>query len=153
MKDRIDQKYNHERSVPLKFRTLAETLNPQPDAHVVFQRLLDFIERCDIASQLGLPRPEFKTLDGEAIFPEDEEPWWLTEVSKRISAEDRRDDEDGPATDDEGEEEQKEVSDEDPLSEHECVVESSGQHHNPNVAWRCAEPDAKEKEVDKPPAE
>ena len=45
------------------------------------------------------------------------------------------------------------MSDEDPLSEHECVVESSGQHHNPNVAWRCAEPDAKEKEVDKPPAE
>ena len=87
LKDRIDQKYNHERSVPLKFRTLAETLNPQPDAHVVFQRLLDFIERCDIASQLGLPRPEFKTLDGEAIFPEDDEPWWLTEVSKRISDE------------------------------------------------------------------
>ena len=135
LKDRIDQKYNHERSVPLKFRTLAETLNPQPDAHVVFQRLLDFIERCDIASQLGLPRPEFKTLDGEAIFPEDDEPWWLTEVSKRISAEDRRGDEDGPATDDEGEEEKKEVSDEDPLSEHECVVESSRQHHDPIVAW------------------
>ena len=107
LKDRIDQKYNHERCVPLKFRTLAETLNPQPDAHVVFQRLLDFIERCDIASQQGLPRPEFKTLDGQAIFPEDEEPWWLTEVSKRISAEDRRGDEDGPVTDDEGEEEKK----------------------------------------------
>ena len=135
LKDRIDQKYNHERSVPLKFRTLAETLNPQPDAHVVFQRLLDFIERCDIASQLGLPRPEFKTLDGEAIFPEDDEPWWLTEVSKRISAEDRRGDEDGPVTDDEGEEEKKEVSDEDPLSEPECVVESSRQHHDPIVAW------------------
>ena len=107
MKDRIDQKYNHEQSVPLKFRTLAETLNPQPDAHVVFQRLLDFIERCDIASQLGLPRPEFKTLDGEAIFLEDDEPWWLAEVSKRISAEDRRGDEDGPATDDRGEKEKR----------------------------------------------
>ena len=135
LKDRIDQKYNHERSVPLKFRTLTETLNPQPDAHVVFQRLLDFIERCDVASQLGLPRPEFKTLDGEAIFPEDDEPWWLTEVSKRISAEDRRGDEDGPVTDDEGEEEKKEVSDEDPLSEPECVVESSGQCHDAIVAW------------------
>ena len=111
LKDRIDQKYNHERSVPLKFRTLTETLNPQPDAHVVFQRLLDFIERCDIASQLCLPRPEFKTLDGEAIFPEDDEPWWLTEVSKRISAEDRKGDEDGPVTEDEqgDEDERKDV--------------------------------------------
>ena len=135
LKDRIDQKYNHERCVPLKFRTLTKTLNPQPDAHVVFQRLLDFIERCDIASQLGLPRPELKTLDGEAIFPEDDEPWWLTEVSKRISAEDRRGDEDGPVTEDEGEEEKKEVSDEDPLSEPECAAESSRQYHDPIVAW------------------
>ena len=29
LKDRIDQKYNHERSVPLKFRTLSECLNPR----------------------------------------------------------------------------------------------------------------------------
>ena len=41
LKDRIDQKYNHEKSVPLKFRTLSECLNPQPDAHVVFQKLLN----------------------------------------------------------------------------------------------------------------
>ena len=53
LKDRIDQKYNHERSMPLKFRTLAECLNPQPDAHVVFQRLLDWIDRCDVASQMN----------------------------------------------------------------------------------------------------
>ena len=32
--DRLQQKFSHERSVPLKFRTLAEMLNPQPDALV-----------------------------------------------------------------------------------------------------------------------
>ena len=42
--DRIQQKFSNERSVPLRFRTLAESLNPQPDAHVVFQRLLDWID-------------------------------------------------------------------------------------------------------------
>ena len=32
--DRIQQRYNHERSIPLKRRSLAECLNPQPEAHV-----------------------------------------------------------------------------------------------------------------------
>ena len=32
--DRIQQKFCHERSVPLKSRTLAECLNPQPEAQV-----------------------------------------------------------------------------------------------------------------------
>ena len=84
---------------------------------------------------MGLPQPEFKTLEGFAIFPEDNEPWWLTEVSKRISAEDQKGDEDGPVTDDEqgDEEEKKDVSDEDPASE-ECVVEPSRPSHVPIVA-------------------
>ena len=38
--DRIQQKFSNERSVPLRFRTLAECLNPQPEAHVFFQRSL-----------------------------------------------------------------------------------------------------------------
>ena len=50
LKDRIDQKFNHERCVPLKSRTPTESLNPQLGAHVVFQRLLDWIDRCDVAS-------------------------------------------------------------------------------------------------------
>ena len=49
VKDRIDQKFCHERSIPLKFRTLAECLNPQPRAQAVFRRLLDWIDRCDMA--------------------------------------------------------------------------------------------------------
>ena len=135
LKDRIDQKFCNERSVPLKFRTLAECLNPQPEAQVVFQRLLDWIDRCDVASQTGHAKPEFKTLDGQPIFPEDDDPWWLTDVSKRIAAEDKnKGDEDGPATDDEGEEERKEESDEDPLSEPEVGAPSSGPHVS-IVAW------------------
>ena len=33
--DRIQQRYNRERSIPLKRRSLAECLNPQPEAHVL----------------------------------------------------------------------------------------------------------------------
>jgi hypothetical protein len=135
LKDRIDQKFCNERSIPLKFRSLAETLNPQPDAQVVFRRLLDWINRCDLASQTGQPKPAFQTLAGDPIFPVDEDPWWLTDVSKRISAEDKnKGDEDGPATDDEGEEEHKEEDDDDPLSEPEVGASSSGSHV-PTVAW------------------
>ena len=138
--DRIDQKYCHERAVPLRSRTLAESLNPQPDAHVVFQRLLDWINRCDVASQLGHEKPEFAS-DGNPIFPDDDEPWWLTDISKRISSGAGKldgNDEDGPATCDEDEgAEQKEVSDEDPVSEPEQVggCASSSSSHRPNIAW------------------
>ena len=33
--DRLQQKFSNERSVPLRFRTLAEMLNPQPEAQVI----------------------------------------------------------------------------------------------------------------------
>ena len=137
LKDRIDQKFCNERSVPLKFRTLAECLNPQPDAQVVFRRLLDWIDRCDLASQVGHPKPAFETLDGDPIFPKDEDDaWWLTDVSKRVAAENVKGDEDGPATDEEEvEEERKDVSDDDPLSEVEQVGTSSSSQHVPTVAW------------------
>ena len=139
LKDRIDQKFCNERSVPLKFRTVSECLNPQPDAQVVFRRLLDWIDRCDVASQSGLPKPTFETLDGEPIFPEDEDDaWWLTDVSKRVAAEEQvNGDEDGPATDDEGggEGEQKDVLDDDPSSEAEEAAASSSNQHVPIVAW------------------
>ena len=136
LRDRIDQKFCNERSIPLKFRTLAECLNPQPDAQVVFRRLLDWIDRCDTASQVGHPKPAFETLDGDPIFPEDEDDaWWLTDVSKRVAAENVKGDEDGPATEEEEvEEERKDVSDDDPLSEVESVGASSSQHV-PTVAW------------------
>ena len=138
LKDRIDQKFCNVRSIPLKFRILSECLDPQPEASVVFRRLLDWIDRCDIASQNSLPKPAFETSDGDAIFPEDEDDaWWLTDISKRVAAEDKvKADEDGPATDDdEVEEERKEVSDDDPLSAGEEVAASTSNQHVPVVAW------------------
>ena len=127
--DRIQQKFSNERSVPLRFRTLAECLNPQPDAHVVFQRLLDWIDRCDVASQTGEPKPSFETVDGAAIFPEDDDPWWLTDISRRLVDDAKQDgDEDGPVTEGEEEGEQREVSHEDPLSEAEHVSTAVSSH-------------------------
>ena len=133
--DRIEQKFSNERMVPLRFRSLAECLNPQPEAHVVFQRLLDWIDRCDVASQTGAPKPAFQTIDGEPIFPEDDDPWWLTDISRRLTDDAKQDgDEDGPATEGEEEAEQREISDDDPLSDPEQQVSASSRE--PAVAWR-----------------
>ena len=110
---------------------------------MVFQRVLDWIDRCDVATQTGAPKPEFQTTSGEPIFPESEEPWWLTDISRRLGqdAKQQEADEDGPASDDEGkdeekEDEQKELSDDDPSSEPEQVSASaSSSAYDPNVAW------------------
>ena len=137
--DRIEQKFSHERTVPLRFRTLAECLKPQPEAHGVFQRLLDWIDRCDVASQTEEPKPPFQTVDGEPIFPEDDDPWWLTDISRRLADDAKQDgDEDGPITEGDEEAEQREVSDDDPVSDPEQQVSASASssQHEPNVAWR-----------------
>ena len=136
--DRIEQKFSNERMVPLRFRTLAECLNPQPEAHVVFQRLLDWIDRCDVASQTGAPKPSFQTVNHEPIFPEDpDDLWWLTDISRRLKDDPKQDgDEDGPVTEGEEEGEQRELSDDDPLSEPEHVSTAVGSQHEPAVAWR-----------------
>ena len=113
LKSRISQRISHERSIPLKNRTLAEVLNPQvgpfssflfwlfcatvcsfppipsingrqPDASVVIARLLDWIDRVDAASSAGTVRPLFTTLSGEPIFPGEDQPWWL--LSKGLQA-------------------------------------------------------------------
>ena len=119
VKDRIRQKINNDHGVPLKFRTLAEVLNPQPNASVVTKRLLNWIDRVDTASQTGgAPKPAFQTEDGHSIFPEDDDPWWLTDISRRapVDEEEKAEgDEDGPPS--EVEEQQQEVSDDDPESE------------------------------------
>ena len=54
--------------IPLTQKTLEKILNPQPEAQKVIHRLLDFINRVDLASQHGLPKPAFKTSDGQDIF-------------------------------------------------------------------------------------
>jgi hypothetical protein len=84
---RLQQKHLEERTVPLKHKTLAETLDPQPQASVVIRDLLEWIDRVDYASQRGEPRPMFQTVDGRDIFLPESEQWWLTGVSKRKQAE------------------------------------------------------------------
>ena len=85
-----------------------------------------------------MTKPQFQAADGGPIFPEDEDDQlWLTDVSKRLATEERQGDEDGPVTGDEAgddEMEQREISDDDPLSEPESNVEYS-QPHCSSVAW------------------
>ncbi len=84
--DCFRQRYIKERSVPMRHRTLQETLSPQPVASRVLMRLLSWIDRVDVASQDGSPRPAFLGEDGSPIFPADGDPderWWLTELSMR----------------------------------------------------------------------
>ena len=84
--ERFSQKYIRERQVPMVHKTLTEVLNPQPIASDVLLRLLAFIDRVDVASQSGSPRPDFVAEDGEDIFPPaggPNEKWWLTELSRR----------------------------------------------------------------------
>ena len=143
----LQQKRLSERIVPIKHRTLAETLDPQPRASVVYKRLLDWIDRVDEASQTGLPRPAFLTLDGDAIFPDHEELWWLTELQRK-PGEDQPGDEDGPPSDEDEEAPAPDalMSDEDPFF---SEPEPSGEHaaaaaaasvgvcpHNPVPSWR-----------------
>ena len=100
--------------------------------------LQDWIDLVDFASQHGQARPSFETPDGEAIFPEDDDdPWWLTDVSRRVANDDGQKaeaDEDGPASD-LGEEKQGEVSDSDTESEIRASS-SSCVAHEPSVGWR-----------------
>ena len=136
LRDRIKPRRG-DTGIPLKFRTLHEVLNPMPDATVVIKRLLDWIDRCDLASQAGTVKPVFQTAEGEPIFPAGDEPWWLTELSRRQPEEERKKgDEDGPPS--EHEEEAREVSDSDPPSEGEApsVLPLAFDKHNPVVAWK-----------------
>jgi len=134
LKTRIRQRIMTERCIPLKNRPLSEVLNPQPEASVVIQRVLDWIDRVDRASQTGEPKPDFETEEGDPIFPEDDDPWWLTDVSRRVAQEEKVDgDEDGLASE-ELEPEQREVSDSDAGSEPEGAT--STRRHAPFVAWR-----------------
>ena len=138
LKSRIKQRFSIERSIPLKNRTLAEVLNPQPEASLVMKRLLDWIDRVDMASQTGLPRPAFETEEGEHIFPEGDEPWWLTDLSRRIAPEEKMEgDEDGPPSDVEEvvEEQQAEVTDSDASCEPENSSRPPSAPFVPFVAW------------------
>ena len=132
LKDRIQVKFNNEHTTPVKHRKLEEVLNPQPDASVVIHRLLDYMNRVDVATQQGRARPPFKTLEGVDIFPPEDELWWLTDVSRRAKDEDEQPaDEDGPPPEIE-EEHKDEVS----CSEQASSDGGDAPPHTPVLAWR-----------------
>ena len=82
LKQRFAQKYQKERTVPITWRSLAANLNPQPLAFSVIKRVLDWIGRCDEASQQNLPAPPFQAVDGSKIFPDEKSEdalWWVRE--------------------------------------------------------------------------
>ena len=115
LKDRIRQKFDDERGIPLKHRTFAETLNPQLAASVVIKKLLDWIDRVD--RRTCAAKPPFETEDGQSIFPDNDELWWLIEMQRRAPEEEHVEgDEDGPASDVEGQQ-QVEEEDDDPMSD------------------------------------
>ena len=86
LRDRIKVKFNNEHALPVKLKALDEILNPQPDAQVVIHRLLDFMDRVDLATQTGDPRPPFKMADSEDVPPAGGECWCLADVSRRAPA-------------------------------------------------------------------
>ena len=133
---RITPKWSAERNIPLKCRTLAEVLNPQPQAAAVIRNLLGWIDRVDSASQHGTPRPSFSTLDGGDIFPD--EPWWLTELQKRAPPDEEPEpgDEDGPPSGDDGQADDAALTDdEDPPSGEDDMGGQEMLERDPEVYW------------------
>jgi len=152
IRDRLRPKFISEHTVPVRARKLAEILNPQPRASIVIRKLLDWIDRVDIASQRSEPRPPFATPAEGPIYPEDGDPWWLTELSRRVREEPEPapGDEDGPASGEEGPADDALTDDEDPLSEGESKAgapESGCQpapvpgDHVAELAWDNSMPD------------
>ena len=93
---------------------------------------LSWMDRVDVASQHGNARPPFQTLEGDGIFPPEDELWWLTDVSRRAKDEEEQPaDEDGPPSELE-EDQPMEVS----CSEHASSDGGETAPHTPVLAWR-----------------
>ena len=90
----------------------------------MFRKLLTWIESTDLASKRGGERPEFKTPEGEPVFPGEDNKWWLTDVQHRKQPEEvHLADEDGPVS--ECDDQKDETEDEDPTSEEEFNATST----------------------------
>ena len=61
VRQRLTRRETVERRVPVRLRSLAEVLDPQPETAAVLHRLLDWIDRADRAAQAGAPKPAFTT--------------------------------------------------------------------------------------------
>ena len=125
IRNRLKLRVIKETSVPVVLKPLEHIVNAQPRALAVIRKLLDWISRVDLASQQGLARPAFKAVNGDPIFPPEEEQWWLTDFQQRKKPEETAGDEDGPATDAEGED-KSETDDEDPTSEEDVTEQGDG---------------------------
>jgi hypothetical protein len=143
--DRLVPRVVSERFSPIRLRSLAEVLDPQPEAKRVYADLLDWIERADRASQLGQPRPPFTTAAGEDIFPEEE--WWLTvhqrlarEAQEQAEQQQQQGDEDGPLSEEE-EADDHLATDSDPMSDGSGEeADRAGLGRAPDLAWRRGAP-------------
>ena len=140
IRNRLTRRVIKEMSVPVVLKNLDEVINAQPRALQVIKNLLDWIWRVDPASQQGLHQPVFKTVDGDPIFPPEEDQWWLTDFQQRKKPEETAGDEDGPATDAEGED-KSETDDEDPTSEEDVAEQGGVPQNDPSfrpapAAWR-----------------
>jgi len=117
IKDRIQPRKIDAKLVPVKNRKLTEILNPQPKCSAVLYKLLEWIDRCDYASQAGEEKPPCTDKNGDEIIPSDPEHlWWLTEMSVRKSDEEEiqpKDDEDGPGS---SEEEKNDLTDDESMT-------------------------------------
>ena len=84
IRSRLQPKYEEKRRVPLKLKSLAEILNPQLKTATVLHALLLWIDRADLASQSGEPKPPLERENEEPLFPDGQ--WWLTELEQRRGA-------------------------------------------------------------------
>ena len=121
---------------PVRLRSLAETLDPQPEARAVYAEVLAWIDRVDEAAARGAPRPPFLRTNGEDIFPEGQ--WWLTVHQRKAleSAEQAQADEDGPPSEVSEEPSDHLAEDSDPMSDSSAGEDKAGLGRTPDVAWR-----------------
>ena len=117
VRSRLRPRLEARRRIPLKLRTLKETLEPQPAMTAVISRFLEWAEREDSALHAGLPPPKFETATGARIFPSDGEEWWLTDVQLRKDKATETIIEDGPGSGDEGQEQEPLVLPDDDTSD------------------------------------
>ncbi len=96
------------RTIPVKHRTLEETLNPQPEMATVMEGFMEWVDRENANLHAGLPSHPFETPSGEPIFPDPESgsEWFLTDAQQRLKPEVRQrratnagNDDDGPDSD------------------------------------------------------
>ena len=79
---RLKSHWDYQRRVPLKMKTLAEVLNPQPTTARVLSNLLQWIDDVDRQSVDPEVRAEDPSSAFERIFFQ-EPNWWLTELERR----------------------------------------------------------------------